>query len=127
MDHYVIYALAQCDTISITITFDLWMNRTRFDTFVFVVNFLDWDWVPCHVTISLFEVTDTSGIALAKLMKPLLTEFQLTNKVLTCVKDKGKNLATLNFALSIIVSCDVLQLQKPFSSTCFGHVMSKVY
>jgi hypothetical protein len=68
MDHYILHALAQCDTISIT--FDLWMN-----TFVFVVNFLDWDWVPCHVTIGLFETINTSGITLAKLMKPFLTKF----------------------------------------------------
>ncbi len=63
----------------------------------------------------------------AKLVKPLLVEFQLINKVLACVKDEYKNLATLNYAMSTIVSCDVLQLEKPFSSTCFGHVMLKVY
>jgi hypothetical protein len=42
------------------------------------------------------------------------------------VKDKGKNLATLNYALSNVVFCNVLKLETPFSSTCFGHVMSKV-
>jgi hypothetical protein len=29
---------------------------------------------------------------------------QFTNKVLVCVKDKGMNLTTLNFALFIVVS-----------------------
>jgi len=53
MDCYVLHVLAQCDTIFIT--FDLWMNQIRFDTFAFIVNFLDRDWVPCHVTIDLFE------------------------------------------------------------------------
>ncbi len=60
MDCYVLLVLAQCDTIYIT--FNLLMSRTGFDTFVFIVNFLDWDWVPCHVTIDLFEVINTSGI-----------------------------------------------------------------
>jgi hypothetical protein len=63
----------------------------------------------------------------AKLVKPLLVEFQLINKLLACVKDEYNNFATLNYAMSTVVSCDVLQLEKPFSSTCFGHVMLKVY
>jgi hypothetical protein len=116
MDHCVLHALAQCDTISIT--FDLWMNRIRFDTFVFIVNFLDWDWVPCHATIDLFEATYINGIALVKLMKPLLIEFQLIYMVLTCVKDEGKNLATLNFAL---VYCCVLRCSS-IGKTLFWHM-----
>jgi hypothetical protein len=117
MDHYVLLVLAQCDTIYIT--FNLLTNRTRFDTFAFIVNFLDQDWVPCHVTIDLFEVINTYEITSTKLMKPLLAKFQLNNKVLACVKDKGKNLATLNFSLSIVVSCDVFQLEKgPNSLRC---------
>jgi hypothetical protein len=59
-------------------------------------------------------------------VKFLFAKFELTNKIFACVKDKGKNLATLNFALSNVVFCDVFKLETPFSSTCFGHVMSKV-
>jgi hypothetical protein len=40
-------------------------------------------------------------------MKLLLAKFELTNKLFACVEDKGKNLATLNFALSNVVFCDV--------------------
>jgi hypothetical protein len=43
-----------------------------------------------------------------------------------CVKDEGANLVTLEKALQLTVSCDVLGLPKPFSSACFGHIMSKV-
>lgn len=103
------------------------MNQIRFDTFVFIVNFLDRDWVYCHVIVDLFEDVDICGITLVELGKPLLVELQLTNKVLACVKDKGKNLATLNFSMSIVVSCHVLQLEKAFFGTCFRHVTSKVY
>jgi hypothetical protein len=69
MDRYVLPMLAQCDIYFIT--FNLWMNQTRFDTFLLIVNFLEQDRVLCHVTIGLFEATYISGIALAKLMKPL--------------------------------------------------------
>jgi hypothetical protein len=73
MDCYVLHVLAQCDTN--LITFDLWMNQIRFDTFAFIVNFLDRDWVPCHVTIDLFEDANISGITLVEFRKPLLVEF----------------------------------------------------
>jgi hypothetical protein len=41
---------------------------------------------------------------------------------LAYVKDKSKNLTTLNLTMSIVVSYDVLQLEKPF----LAHVISKV-
>jgi hypothetical protein len=50
----------------------------------------------------------------------------LTSKVIACVKYKGKNLATLNSSLLDIVSCGVLQLERPYSGVYFGHVMSKM-
>jgi hypothetical protein len=81
---------------------------------------------PCYVIIGLFEITNISGIALAKLVKPLLAKFQSTNKFLACVKDKGMSLTTLNFALFIVVSHDVLQFEKPHFDMYFGYVMSKV-
>jgi hypothetical protein len=50
----------------------------------------------------------------------------LTSKVITCVKYKGKKLATLNSSLSNAISCGVLQLERSCSGVCFGHLMSKV-
>jgi hypothetical protein len=41
MDHYVLLALIQCDTTFVT--FNLWMNQIGFDTFVFIVNYLNQD------------------------------------------------------------------------------------
>jgi hypothetical protein len=67
-----------------------------------------------NVIIGLFEAMDTSGVALAKLVKSLLVEFQLINKILTCVKDKDKNLAFFNSSFFNFASFDVLQLKKPF-------------
>ena len=39
MERYVLPAIASCTTASIT--FDLWMSRAGFDTFAFVVSFID--------------------------------------------------------------------------------------
>ncbi len=61
-----------------------------------------------NVIIGLFEAINTSGVAFTKLVKSLLVEFWLTNKILTCVKDEDMNLASLNF-----VSFDVFEFKKP--------------
>ncbi len=102
------------------------MPQIGFHTFALIVNFLNWEWVPCHVTIVLFEAPNTSGVALLEIVKPLLAKFKLISKVIACVKNEGKNLATLNFSLSDVISCGVFQLEKPYSWVYFGHVLSKV-
>ena len=124
MDRYVLPLISSCQTASIT--FDLWMSRTGWDTFALVVNFIDDCRVHRHVTVGLFEAQDTSEFALAEIVKPLLDEFKLTDKIVACVQDEGANLATLERALQLTVSCDILGLANPFSSACFGHIMSKV-
>ena len=53
MDRFVLPLINSCQTASIT--FDLWMSRTGWDTFALVVNFIDDCWVPRHVTVGLFE------------------------------------------------------------------------
>ncbi len=53
MDRYVLPNLTQCDTTIVTI--DLWMSRMNFHTFPLVVNFLNLEWITCHVIIGLFE------------------------------------------------------------------------
>jgi len=40
-----------------------------FDTFALIMNFLNLEWVPCHVTIGLFKALDISGVALAEIIK----------------------------------------------------------
>jgi len=50
---------------SVTTTFDLWMNKSAFDIFSLVINFLTLDWEPKHVTIGLFEAKNTTKINLA--------------------------------------------------------------
>jgi hypothetical protein len=124
MEQYVLPALALADTV--TITFDLWQSRAGHDTFTMVVNFVDKEWEPKHVTIGLFECQKTSGAALAEIVKPLLKNFHLHDKVIAYVKDEGSNLVSLATSLTSVASCPVLGLETPYSRTCFGHVMSKV-
>jgi len=61
---HVLLAIAQC-VISIA-TFDLSMSTIGFDTFMLMINFINDDWVPCHVTIRLFEAPNTSRTTLVK-------------------------------------------------------------
>jgi hypothetical protein len=108
-----------------SITFDLGMFRVGFDTFALVVNFIDDFWVLCHITIKLFEAPNNFGITLAKIVKPLLRKFQMTNKIVFYVKDEGSNLGTFDSVLTFVVNRELLDLSKPYIGTCFGHLMSK--
>jgi hypothetical protein len=57
--------LALADYISTTCTFDLWMSKGVHDVFVVVVNFLSNKWEAKHITIRLFDVSNTSGATMA--------------------------------------------------------------
>jgi hypothetical protein len=47
------------------VSFDLWMFRVGHDTFTLVMNFINSQWVPCHVTTRLFETTNMVEVATA--------------------------------------------------------------
>jgi hypothetical protein len=64
--------------------------------------------------IGLFVVPHTNRMTLSKIVK-LLIDFQLTIKMISCVKNKGKNLATLNVALSQVFSFNVFLLKEKIS------------
>ncbi len=76
--------------------------------------------------ICLFEVTDTSSMAMVPKLQELLNKCALINKIIAYVKDEGFNLQTCATALNFIVSCNSLGLLKPFDSLRFGHALSKV-
>jgi len=101
------------------------MLKGAHDIFVVVVNFIHNDWEVKHLTI-LFEVTNTSGIAMATKLQKLLNWFVLIDKIVTCVNDEGSNLQTSASALNSIVSCNTLVLLEPFRGSCLGHALSKV-
>jgi len=53
-------------------SFDLWMSKSGHDTFALVINFINLHWVFYHVTVGLFETTNTFGVTMAAQVKELL-------------------------------------------------------
>jgi hypothetical protein len=76
--------------------------------------------------VGVFDARTIARIGLVGIVKQILMRFQLDKKVIVYVKDQGGNLATLIPALTSLVTCNVLGLEKPNSKTCLVHVMSKV-
>jgi hypothetical protein len=93
MDHYVMSTLDSC--VIVTTSFDLWMFRSRHDTFMLVINFINPQWVPCHVIVGLFEAIDIAGIAMVAQVKDLLSSYSLCGKLIAYKKDEGGNLSAL--------------------------------
>lgn len=58
-------------------------------------------------------------------MKSLLAKYELTNKIITYVKDEGTTLNNFVVALTFVASCATLQIAPPCINTCFGHLMFK--
>ncbi len=69
--------------------------------------------VPCHIIIEIigfFQAPNIFNVALAKWMKIILDEFNLTNKVIAYVKDEGTNFNSFTTAFTFVMSCEPLQL-----------------
>jgi hypothetical protein len=101
MDKTLLHVLMSCVTISVTS--DLWMSWCGFDTFYLVVHFVNDEWVSRHGMVGIFKVVDTSGVALAEVVKWVLREFRLTDEVLAYVKDEGANMNTLAISMRSII------------------------
>ncbi len=99
---YVLHALANC--FSIIISFDLLMSRGAFDVFALVINFLNCDQHPKHVTIGLFEVTKITSQALVRSLTELFNKYRLRKKIIVYVKDEGLNLNAMIATLKVVVN-----------------------
>ncbi len=86
---------------------------------------MDGTWQPHHVTIGLFDALNITGATLAEIVKPLLTQYQFTKKIVTYMKDEGSNLNILELTIFQVVNCEPWQLTSPYVGACFGHAMSK--
>jgi hypothetical protein len=58
-------------------------------------------------------------------VKELLPSYNLLDKLIAYMKDKGGNLFTLAKALNYVVSCAPLKLATPWQGSCFGHDFNK--
>jgi hypothetical protein len=101
------------------------MSRIWYDTFFLVVNFIDDTWWPHHVTIRLFDALNTTRATLVEIMKPLLSQYQSTKKIVAYMKNERSNLNTLELAFLQLVNYEPWQLTSPYVGACFGHAMSK--
>ncbi len=78
MKMHMLLTIPKC--VITTITFGLRMLKIGFDTFALVINFIDDDWMPCHVIVGLFETLDTFGITtLIEQVKHFLVKYQFTS------------------------------------------------
>ncbi len=82
-------------------------------------------YTPCHVTMGLFEVIDKFKVAMVTQVKEILLSYNLLDKLITYMKDKGGNMSTLARALSFVVNCAPLKLAALWQGSCFGHIFSK--
>lgn len=75
--------------------------------------------------MTIFEVHETLGVAMAIQLKDLLAWYNLLDKVIAYVKNEGANLNTFTTTLTNIVSYVSLLLPQPYVISCYGHAMSK--
>jgi hypothetical protein len=107
MGHCIMLALDSC--VITTASFDLWMSKFGHDTFALVINFINPQWVPCHVLVGLFEAIDTARIAMAAQVKDLLS-YSLHDKLIAYVKDEGGNLSILAQHASMLAMMQMFAL-----------------
>jgi hypothetical protein len=91
-----------------------WMSWGKFNTFTLVVSNINKSGVPCHIIARIFEVQKAIKTNMVLQVKDLLCHFNLCDKVIAYVKDKGTNLNILTNSLTIIVSCVPLILPQPY-------------
>ncbi len=85
---YVILALVAC--FSTTTSFDIWMSKGTYDVFALVIIFLNNDWQPKHITIGLFEATQTTGQALARSLTSYQANMVSGKRSSLMLKTKGQ-------------------------------------
>lgn len=114
MEWHVLHALAKA--ITTIITFDIWISQGGFDTFVLMVNYINKKWVPCHITMGIFEVHETLGVAMTLKLKDFQIPFHLCDMFIVNVKDEGTYLNTLANALTSI-NCVI----------CFANIITTIH
>jgi hypothetical protein len=82
---------------------------------------------PCHVIVRFFEAIHTCRLIVVAHVKDLLSSYNLLDKLIAHVKDKGGNLSTLTQILTLIVSCGPLGLALPWHGLCFYHAFSTTW
>jgi hypothetical protein len=121
-DKFVSWSFESCHYC--IVPFYLWMSKTRVDIFVTIVQFLNVQWEPCHITIGFFEIVDTTGSVMALQVHDVLAKHGLITQVIAYVKNKGSNLSTMTIALTSVILCQALGLTTPFVGACHVQMLS---
>jgi hypothetical protein len=95
--------------------FDLWMSKGAYDIFCLVINFLNENWEPKKLTISLFKATETTSQALTRNLRKLLDSYRLNKKINVYVKDEGENFNSMTRVVKFVVNSEVLGLEESFN------------
>jgi hypothetical protein len=107
--------------LSTTCTFYIWMSTLFAQAvFVVVVRFKLSNYEPKHVTIGLFETTNTSGASMVARLQHL---FNMFNLFLFISHRWGVRFANYVIALNHLVSCNNLVVFEPFDGSCFQHAL----
>jgi hypothetical protein len=81
------------------------MFHVGFDTFVMVVNPINTSWEPTHVIIGIFEIHNTTSVAMANQVKVCLDSFNLLDKIIAYVKDLSiQFMYLLTFVFFLVIS-----------------------
>ena len=79
--------LASCATIAVI--FNPWISHTGVNTYCLVVNFIDSDWEPRHITVGIFKASNTARATLAIIVKKLSKAYQYsTDDTKVCIGTK---------------------------------------
>lgn len=108
-----------------SLQFDLWMSKANKDIFSVIYTTLDQTWNVKHINLGLIEAVKTDGKSLAESLESIITESQISGKVLCLVKDQGSNLLKATRVMKDKLRNDVLGISL-LSSDCIAHALNKV-
>lgn len=72
------------------------------------INFINYEWTPCHVTMGLFEALDSSRATMANQIKAMLARYPIPVKIFTYIKEESSNICVLASALNNMICCATL-------------------
>jgi hypothetical protein len=101
------------------------MSKGAHDVFALVISFLNEKWQLQHITIRLFEASETTRHIMARNLTKLLDQYDLREKIIAYVEDEGANLNVTTIALKSMVNCEVLVMEESFQGIYFGHAFFK--
>ena len=115
------------DASGITLSFDLWMSRGHEDVFDIYAHFLDSEFHPHHVHVTMLRCDNTDGPSLGRQLTSVIDKFAMTKKIVACVSDGDGNMKTCMRVLDSSLPAHELTGMLPFKGMCMAHKLSLVF